>query len=468
MEIVNIPYNFRGSLALQRYADVVARIKLFPNHTNIGSDESGLYDMYRIELGNPANPTILFNAGMHGTEWYPVQYGMAFMEMLRDNTFPDMAFRNMLLERFHIVYVPVLNPWGYDRTPEVATESYSVARYNVNGYELNKDFNSSGFTQKESRNLRDQILLFQPFSYLDMHMFQHAYNVAYGRNAILGYGQLETQHVRDAFAESWEAYIGEEITKWIPSTNPDSGLSRTYVANLSNEHTPHTLSYITEIVLPTNYNNVYVEKLNKEQIYSYGISSLYLYLHTSVQYFDEHNAVVSPEEPEEETPTNPENPTTPPVTIPNGITLLTLIEDVRSLTRDFSNSIFRESDIIRFINGGISRCKQVIPELKGMSRLMNSFEVVTHLPEEYTDLLVLFATSRCFMQDESFYQATTYMNEFENKLSDLLHQVENGEISIVDSAGNTVVSVLPTDYVVDNYFNRYASADLDEGIEDGD
>lgn len=109
-----------------------------------------------------------------------------------------------------------------------------------------------------------------------------------------------------------------------------------------------------------------------------------------------------------------------------------LIARVRSLTRDFSNSIFREQDIIDFINEGIGRFKQIIPEFSGMERLLVQEQEPTLIPEHYHHLLAIYATSRCFGQDERHYQATTYMNEFETKLDELKESIMNGDIVITD------------------------------------
>lgn len=127
---------------------------------------------------------------------------------------------------------------------------------------------------------------------------------------------------------------------------------------------------------------------------------------------------------------------------------LELIRRVRSLTRDFSNSIFREQDIIDFLNEGINRFKQLIPELRGINKLLANQQEVNLIPEEYQHLLAVYATSRCFNQDERHYQATTYMNEFEIKLDELKESIMNGDITITDENGNSLeVGKGSVDYV---------------------
>ena len=120
--------------------------------------------------------------------------------------------------------------------------------------------------------------------------------------------------------------------------------------------------------------------------------------------------------------------------------LLELIRRVRTNTRDLTNSIFREQDIIDFINEGIERFQQIIPEFKGMTKLIDKNETVKLIPEEYHHLLAVYSTSRCFAQDERHYQATTLMNEFEIKLDKLKEDIDNGIIEIVDEDGNPIES----------------------------
>lgn len=111
---------------------------------------------------------------------------------------------------------------------------------------------------------------------------------------------------------------------------------------------------------------------------------------------------------------------------------LELIRRVRSLTRDFSNSIFREQDIIDFINEGVNRFKQVIPVFKSVELLLSQQQEVILIPEEYQHLLAIYSASRCYGQDERHYQATTLMNEFEYKIEDLSSKIDSGDVVIIN------------------------------------
>ena len=145
------------------------------------------------------------------------------------------------------------------------------------------------------------------------------------------------------------------------------------------------------------------------------------------------------------------------------MTRLELIMRVRSLTRDLSNSIFREIDIVNYINESIDRIKQLIPELRDMNYLLGRDEVPILLPGRYHHLLSIYSASRCFGQDERYYQSTSFMNEFETKFDELRMSIESGGVIIVDASGNEVIVLETTSYVKDIYFTTI-NADLDDGV----
>ena len=76
---------------------------------------------------------------------------------------------------------------------------------------------------------------------------------------------------------------------------------------------------------------------------------------------------------------------------------------------------FRESDIINYLDEGIDRFKQVIPEMESLIYMTTSASIPSPIPEAYQHLLSLYAVSRCFSQDSRHYQSTISMNEFEQK-----------------------------------------------------
>lgn len=131
-----------------------------------------------------------------------------------------------------------------------------------------------------------------------------------------------------------------------------------------------------------------------------------------------------------------------------------IIQTVRNNTRDLTNSVFREQDIIFFINEAMDRMKQILPQLDGMINLVTNDQVPNILPAKYHHLLGVYSTARCFGQDERHYQATTFMNEFEIKMEEFRSKVENGEIILTDSEGNEIQDPYQEDYVNLDYFSK--------------
>lgn len=146
---------------------------------------------------------------------------------------------------------------------------------------------------------------------------------------------------------------------------------------------------------------------------------------------------------------------------------LELVARVRSLTRDLSNAIFREVDIISYLNEGIERFQQVIPEFASLRPLDSNDSVPTLIPKQYRHLLAVYSASRCFGQDERHYQASNYMNEFETKLHGMKQDIESGKIVIVDpDTGEPISFNMPVDHVRDVYFfKRNRGADIDNGVD---
>jgi hypothetical protein len=137
---------------------------------------------------------------------------------------------------------------------------------------------------------------------------------------------------------------------------------------------------------------------------------------------------------------------------------------VRGYTRDFSNTIYRQIDIDDYINEAIDRIREVIPELQGMTYLTADSQKPILLPEQYHNLIALYAASRCFLQDERQYEAVTFMNEFEQKLDELKKNILDEIIVITDVDGNEVTFNYKEDTVTNEYFKSFNS-DIDTGVE---
>jgi hypothetical protein len=280
MGIKRIPYKFGGSVSYDDYDTIVQRINQFDNVTNIGKDESGIYDIYCIEMGNLDKPTILVEASLHGTEWQGTSFSMRFMEELRDNTFPDKAFRSKLLSMFHIAYIPVLNPYGYDTQP--STESDVEGRYNSNGVDLNQDFDN--FTQAESQHAKSIMDSMKPFAFLDIHLMRNGMDGSDDLMYILGNGQSAMNILRNSIIKTWEFYTSDPIKTW--SGPSATGLARHYMKEQTNPHTKETLSYISEIVRPVDYGGGGLDApLSDSQIMEAGMYIVYLFFLSSMEFF---------------------------------------------------------------------------------------------------------------------------------------------------------------------------------------
>lgn len=134
-----------------------------------------------------------------------------------------------------------------------------------------------------------------------------------------------------------------------------------------------------------------------------------------------------------------------------------LIYMTRVYARDNNSYMFTDTTISMFINQAIDRLKQY-KVFNGMKKLVHSSDVVTHVPEEYQYILALFAASRCFDIDERFYEGTEKRNEFEYYLSELISDVQAGNITISDGEGNAVEDTENAiEYVVDTYFESSTS-----------
>lgn len=125
---------------------------------------------------------------------------------------------------------------------------------------------------------------------------------------------------------------------------------------------------------------------------------------------------------------------------------------VRQYTRDTNKAIFKEGDVIAFINEAVDRLRSV-PEFKDMRYLTDDNDEPVYLPSEYHYLIAVYATARCFEQDERHFQGAQKMNEFEAKLAELRELIQSGEVVVVDEDGEPATNELAMDAVVDVYFN---------------
>lgn len=141
-----------------------------------------------------------------------------------------------------------------------------------------------------------------------------------------------------------------------------------------------------------------------------------------------------------------------------------LINRVRQYTRDDTSTLFATDDIKGFLNEAIDRIRH-IPEFNNMEHLELETDVPNLLPTQYHYIIALHAVSRCYLQDEQNYPASVYSTEFSMRFEDLKREISNGTITIVDGEGMPVITSVPNDYVVNEYFKPFYRTKM---IESGD
>lgn len=136
------------------------------------------------------------------------------------------------------------------------------------------------------------------------------------------------------------------------------------------------------------------------------------------------------------------------------MTLNDLIKMTRAYCRDNNSYVFTEANIKMFINQAIDRIRQY--KIFGdMPYLNTKTDEVTFIPEQYQYLLALFAAHRCYDTDERFYEGIEKRNEFEQAFSDLINEIEAGNVTITDAEGEALSDDdLPNyiEYVKNEYF----------------
>ena len=133
------------------------------------------------------------------------------------------------------------------------------------------------------------------------------------------------------------------------------------------------------------------------------------------------------------------------------------LEKLRTMThtlaRDTNGYVFPQDTVDMFINMAIDVLREY-PVFADMKPLELATDVPNYLPPRYHYLIALYASSRCFDMDERFYEGTEKRNEFEQKLDDLIADIEAGNITIYDDEGNEVKNTyIASDEVIDDYFN---------------
>jgi hypothetical protein len=145
--------------------------------------------------------------------------------------------------------------------------------------------------------------------------------------------------------------------------------------------------------------------------------------------------------------------------------LRNIILNTKRHLNDINSGIFSDDDLKYFINECINRIK-MYPYFIDMVELVANSDEPIILPPHTHNLITFYAASRCFFQDERFYEATNFMNDFEYKLEELVQKVESGDIVLRDAEGAAIdiSSFYVEDYVQDDYFAPNYNIEDDEGV----
>ena len=281
--IINTPFKPNGEVHYEKYSVLESLIREFDNVEIIGQDSSKQYNVYKIEMGTKNKPTLFFTAVMHGTEYAGAHYLLAFLKDIRERKTLPNSFIDELLNNFRIVAVPVLNPYGLNKTTKHAV---TLGRHPIHGKEQNWDWNENRFNLVESQNVKHIADDPHIFAYMDFHLIR-----SYKTNnaVILGHGKSADVGVRNDIVETMEKlFPNKKVVKWQGSANKNSGLSRSYMATRENLYTKNTLSYINEMGRPvqeSQANGGFNEPLNPKELFEAGYYMAYLFTRTSMDYY---------------------------------------------------------------------------------------------------------------------------------------------------------------------------------------
>ena len=133
-------------------------------------------------------------------------------------------------------------------------------------------------------------------------------------------------------------------------------------------------------------------------------------------------------------------------------TLQDAIIETRRYLKDNTESVWTDDDITAFINEALMLIKADLPEFfTDLEEVIEDSDEIL-LPNTYKKLPCLFASARCFEQDEQNFRAVQKMNEFETRKLDMITQIMNSK-EYQDKINDPENPYYETgiDYVVDVY-----------------
>lgn len=142
------------------------------------------------------------------------------------------------------------------------------------------------------------------------------------------------------------------------------------------------------------------------------------------------------------------------------------IIDTRRHLKDTTQNVWTDDDIKQFINDAIALIRKSVPLY-----FVNLYPVpydddgvqnfTINIDPDYELLIPIFASARCFEQDEQHYRAVQKMNEFESRKIDMVNEILDSDryAETIKSLGETGV-----DAVKDVYFNVVTSIETPVGL----
>jgi hypothetical protein len=110
------------------------------------------------------------------------------------------------------------------------------------------------------------------------------------------------------------------------------------------------------------------------------------------------------------------------------------VSDTRRILKDDTENVWTTLDIKAFINEAISMIRKTIPEyFTDLTRVTNDNDIIK-IDEDFENLIPLFASARCFEQDEQNYRAVKNMNEFEARKGEMEQQILDSDNYVARSS----------------------------------
>lgn len=127
-------------------------------------------------------------------------------------------------------------------------------------------------------------------------------------------------------------------------------------------------------------------------------------------------------------------------------TLADAIVDTRRHLKDTTQNVWKDADVKAFINDAIRIVKRSIPSYFISLAPVSAITDEINIDNDYAFILALFASARCFEQDEQNYRAVQKMNEFETRRTEMINEV----FERTDYVGNDFDAVQDVYYNSDN------------------